>query len=442
MRVLVADQFERSGLDGLAAIGCDVVHDPALKDEALAAALAETQAEVLVVRSTKVTEAMMDAGRLALIVRAGAGYNTIDVAAASVRGIYVSNCPGRNAVAVAELAFGLILALDRRIPDNVADLRAGRWNKQEYAKARGLYGTTLGLLGFGNIAQELARRAQAFGCDLVIWARRFADDPDPDLTRFGLDRPRPGQTVVIAPSPAEVAEQADILSVHLALHPETRGLVNADLLGRLRPGALVINTARAEVVDYDALAEAVRERGIRVGLDVYPNEPTTGTAAFDDPLVALPGVYGTHHIGASTDQAQEAIAAEVVRIVASFKDTGRVPNVVNLARRTPATHVLVIRHRDRPGVLAHVFEHLRQAEHQRPGDREHRVRGRGGRDRPDQRRPRAVAGGAGCHRARQRRHPQRPARWALTARDEQGRSRCAREPPGRSSGFRGVKTSP
>ena len=135
-----------------------------------------------------------------------------------------------------------------------------------------------------------------------------------------------------------------------------------DLLGRLRPGALFINTARAEVVDYDALAEAVRERGIRVGLDVYPDEPTAGTGKFDVPLAKEPGVYGTHHIGASTDQAQEAIAAEVVRIVASFSQTGRVPNVVNLARRTPATHVLVIRHRDRPGVLAHVFEHLRQAD--------------------------------------------------------------------------------
>ena len=362
MRVLVADQFEQSGLDGLAAIGCDVAYDPDLKDATLAAALGETQAEVLVVRSTKVTEAILDAGRLALIVRAGAGYNTIDVAAASVRGIYVSNCPGRNAVAVAELAFGLILALDRRIPDNVADLRAGRWNKQEYSKARGLYGTTLGLLGFGTVAQELARRAQAFGCDLVVWARRFADDPRPDLAAFGLERSRPGARVTIATTPREVADQADILSVHLALGPETRGFVGADILGRLRPGAIVINTARAEVVDYAALAQAVRKRGIRVGLDVYPDEPTAGTARFDAPLVKEPGVYGTHHIGASTDQAQEAIAAEVVRIAASFKDTGRVPNVVNLARRTPATHVLVIRHRDRPGVLAHVFEHLRQAD--------------------------------------------------------------------------------
>ena len=362
MKVLVADQFERSGLDGLAAAGCEVVYDPALKDEALAAALAETRADVLVVRSTKVTEPIMDAGRLALIVRAGAGYNTIDVAAASARGIYVSNCPGKNAIAVAELAFGLILALDRRIPDNVADLRAGRWNKKEFAKARGLYGTTLGLLGFGNVAQELARRAQAFGCNLVIWSRRFAEDPSADLTPYGLERAGPGTSVVIAPTPAAVADAADILSVHLASGPETRGLVGADVLGRLRPGALFINTARAEVVDYDALAQAVRERGIRVGLDVFPNEPATATAAFDDPLVAEPGVYGTHHIGASTDQAQEAIAAETVRIVASFGQTGRVPNVVNLARQTPATHRLVIRHRNRPGVLAHVFERLRQAD--------------------------------------------------------------------------------
>jgi D-3-phosphoglycerate dehydrogenase len=357
MKVVVADQFEQSGLDGLRAAGCEVVHDPALKDEALTAALGETQADALVVRSTKVTAAMMDAGSLALIVRAGAGYNTIDVPAASARGIYVSNCPGKNAIAVAELAFGLTLALDRRIPDNVAELRAGRWNKKEFSKARGIYGSTLGLLGFGSIAQELARRAQAFGLHIVIWSRRFAEHPDLDLATYGLD-PTRGSRVTIAASPQAVAEQADILSVHVALGPETRGLVSADVLGRLRPGAFFINTARAEVVDYDALARAVHERGIRVGLDVFPDEPTTATAEFSNPLLQAPGVYGTHHIGASTEQSQEAIAAETVRIVRSFMETGRVPNAVNLARRTPATHMLVVRHRDRPGVLAHVFEHL------------------------------------------------------------------------------------
>ena len=359
MKVLVADQFEQSGLDGLKAAGCEVVYDPALRDDALMMALGETRAEALVVRSTRVTVTMMDAGSLALIVRAGAGYNTIDVTAASARGIYVANCPGRNAIAVAELAFGLILALDRRIPDNVAELRAGRWNKKEFSKATGLYGRTLGILGFGSIAQELARRAQAFGLNIVIWSRRFDEKPGVDLGTYGLERTGRDSRVTIAPSPQAVAEQADILSVHLALGPETQGLVSADVLGRLRHGAFFINTARAELVDYAALAQAVRERGIRVGLDVFPDEPATPTAEFSGPLLQEPGVYGTHHIGASTEQAQEAIAAETVRIVRSFTETGRVPNVVNLARRTPATHMLVVRHRDRLGVLAHVFELLR-----------------------------------------------------------------------------------
>ena len=363
MKVLIADPFETSGLEGLAAAGCEVVFDTALKDDELATALQETRAEVLIVRSTKVSAAMMDAGDLALIVRAGAGYNTIDVAAASARGIYVSNCPGKNATAVAELAFGLILALDRRIPDNVAELRAGRWDKKEFSKARGLRGRTLGLLGFGSIAQELARRAQAFGMDVVIWSRRFetnADaDANTDLRRYGLDPTSRESRVSIVSTPREVASLADVLSVHVALGPETRGLVDAELLGALKPGAFFVNTSRAEVVDHDALADAVRKRGIRVGLDVYPDEPTTGTGEYALDLLALPGVYGTHHIGASTEQAQEAIAAETVRIIRSFKETGHVPNCVNLARRTPATHLLVVRHHNRPGVLAHVFEHLR-----------------------------------------------------------------------------------
>ncbi|HEY2887613.1 MAG TPA: NAD(P)-dependent oxidoreductase [Candidatus Limnocylindrales bacterium] len=360
MKVLVADQFEQSGLDGLAACGCEVIFDPALKDETLTASIAESGAEVLIVRSTKVSAAMMAAGGLALIVRAGAGYNTIDVAAASARGLYVSNCPGKNAIAVAELAFGLILSLDRRIPDNVAELRAGRWDKKQFSKARGIQGTTLGLLGFGNIAQELARRAQAFGMEIVIWARRFdpSSEPGIDLAAFGLDAGGHAPRVTIVATPAEVAERADVLSVHVALAPETRGLVGAELLGHLRPGAFFINTSRAEVVDHDALAAAVRDKGIRVGLDVYPDEPATPTAEFSLPILELPGVYGTHHIGASTDQAQEAIAAETVRIVRSFKETGRVPNVVNLARRTRASSMLVVRHLNRPGVLAHVFEQL------------------------------------------------------------------------------------
>jgi len=355
MNVLVADKFEQSGLDGLRALGCEVSYQPDAKEASLVEAVRTTAASVLVVRSTQVTEAVLDAGSLALIVRAGAGVNTIDVPGASKRGIYVSNCPGKNAVAVAELAFGLILALDRRIPDNVAELRAGTWNKKEYSKARGLAGRTLGLIGFGNIGQEMATRAAAFGMPVVAWSRRF------ETNHAERERVEDAFGIAIADSAEEVAAAADVVSVHLALSKETRGFVDAELLGHLKPGAYFINTARAEVVDQAALAAAVRERGVRAGLDVFAAEPAAATGAFADDIVQLPGVYGTHHIGASTDQAQDAIAAETVRIIRTFKDTGRVPNVVNLARSTPATHMLVVRHRDRPGVLAHIFGELRAA---------------------------------------------------------------------------------
>jgi D-3-phosphoglycerate dehydrogenase len=341
------------------------VSEPDLDGDALRDAITATGAEVLVVRSTRVTAPMLDAGRLSLIVRAGAGYNTIDVAAASKRGIYVSNCPGKNAIAVAELAFALILALDRRVPDNVADLRAGKWNKKEYSKARGLFGQTLGLLGVGNIGQEMIRRAAGFGLNVVIWSRRFAGErrplTDQEARELGAEAARRQVSIEIEPTPADVAARADILSLHLALGPETRGLVNAEILRRLKPGAILINTARGEVVVEPDVVAAVRERGLRVGLDVFAQEPAGGTGEFASELASLPGVYGTHHIGASTAQAQEAIAAETVRIIRTFKHTGRVPNVVNLAKRTPATHMLVVRHRDRPGVLAHVFDQLRSA---------------------------------------------------------------------------------
>jgi D-3-phosphoglycerate dehydrogenase len=354
MKVLVADKFERSGLEGLAAAGCEVVYLPDLKDDALTQALRETGAEVLIVRGTPVTAPMFDAGKLALVVRAGAGYNTIDVAAASRRGIYVSNCPGKNAIAVAELTFGLILAIDRRIPDNVADLRAGAWNKKEYSKARGLFGRTLGLIGYGSIGQEVAKRARGFGMVVVAWSRRL-NEPPPDDAATGEP------LVEVARSAEEVAARADVLSIHLALTRETRGFVGSAILDRLKPGAYVINTARAEVIDSAALERVIRERGVRAGLDVFDGEPagTTTSGRIDAPIVALPGVYGTHHIGGSTDQAQEAIAAETVRIVTLYQTTGKVPNVVNLATTTPATHRLIVRHRDRPGVLAHVFDRLR-----------------------------------------------------------------------------------
>src|SRR5262245_11885986 len=349
MKVLIADKFEESGINGLKEIGCEVVYNPDLKDALLTEAVRDSQADVLIVRSTKVNEATLAAGRLSLVVRAGAGYNTIDVKAASSRGIYVSNCPGKNSIAVAELAFGLILALDRRIADNVADLRAGKWNKKEYGKARGLYGRTLGLIGLGQIGREMISRAKAFGMDVTGWSRSLTPESAAEL---GISY---RQTII------EVAHDCDVLSVHLALAPDTIGVINSDVFEVMAPGSYLINTSRAEVVDQAALKQAIKTKGIRAGFDVFAEEPGGATGDFNDDVVRLPNVYGTHHIGASTDQAQEAIAAETVRIIAAFKETGKVPNVVNLADHTPATHLLVVRHLDHPGVLAHVLNEINAA---------------------------------------------------------------------------------
>jgi D-3-phosphoglycerate dehydrogenase len=347
MKVLIADKFEQSGRDGLQALGCEISYQPDLKDDALTQAIKDVTPDVLVVRGTRVTEPMLETGPVKLVVRAGAGYNTIDVAAASKRGIYVSNCPGKNSIAVAELAFALILALDRRVADNVAALRRGEWNKKEFSKARGLFGRTLGLIGVGKIGQEMIPRARAFGMPVVAWSRSLTTER---AALLGVE---------LKESPKAVAAASDIVSVHLALNPETRNLIGADIFNAMREGSYFINTARGEVVDQAALVAAMRSRGIRAGLDVYAVEPTSSSGEFHDEIVKEEGLYGTHHVGASTDQAQEAIAAETVRIVKEFKETGKVPNVVNLARQTPATYRLVVRHLDRPGVLAGVLDAIK-----------------------------------------------------------------------------------
>jgi D-3-phosphoglycerate dehydrogenase len=350
MKILVADAFEKSGLDGLAALGCEILYEPKLEGAALGARLAETGAEVLVVRSTKVTEAEIGiASGLALIVRAGAGVNTIDLGAASARAVAVSNCPGKNAIAVAELAWGLILALDRRIVEQANDLRAGIWNKALYGKARGLAGRTLGVVGLGAIGLEVVARAKAFGMPVVSWSRSLDDDR---AALLGVAR---------ADSVHALAAASDVVTVHCALTKETKGMLDARFFEAMKPGAFFVNTSRGEVVDQPALEAALAQKGIRAGLDVFAKEPAGGTGAFEDGIVRLSGVIGTHHVGASTDQAQNAIAAETVRIVAAFAASGEVPNAVNLASRTPATHVLSVRHRDRVGVLAHVFGVLRAA---------------------------------------------------------------------------------
>ena len=348
MKILVADAFPKERLADFEKLGLAVEHraDVSVKDLPAAA----RDATVLVVRSKQVTAEVFDgAAALSLVVRAGAGVNTIDVAAASRRGVYVANCPGQNSIAVAELAIGLVLSLDRRIPDNVALLRAGKWDKKGFSEAQGVFGRTIGLVGFGAIAREVAVRARALGMRVVAWSRSLGDAL---AKEHGVER---------AKDLLSLAREADFLSLHLALTKETRGLVSREVLGAMRPGAALVNTARAEVVDQEALLEAVRAGRIRLGSDVFPGEPEKSQGELQSELAKLPGVYGTHHIGASTQQAQDAIARETVRIVESFVKGGVVPNCVNVARKTPAKARLVVRHLDRVGVLASVLGAIREA---------------------------------------------------------------------------------
>ncbi len=305
-------------------------------------------AQVLVVRSTKVTAETIQAGsQLSLIIRAGAGVNTIDVEEASRRGIYVTNCPGKNSAAVAELAIGLLIACDRRFVAASNDLRDGKWRKKEYGKARGLNGRTLGVLGVGMIGREVIQRAQGLGMQVIAWSRSLTPQAAEELG------------VQFAATPLDVARVADAISLHVAAAPETNGMVNGEFLSAMQDGAILVNAARGEIVDHQALATAIQQKGLRVGLDVFANEPKQGEAPFDQQeLAGL--VTATPHIGASTDEASEAIAAEVVRIVRLFRETGKPVNTVNMCARSPATQSLVVRHFNRVGVLASVLDLLRE----------------------------------------------------------------------------------
>jgi D-3-phosphoglycerate dehydrogenase len=351
MRLLIADKLHPRAIEELRTLPIEVVYEPELTKESLEQRL--NGIGILVVRSTEVTGAAIEnAKQLNLIVRAGAEYATIDVRAACKRGIYVANCPGKNASAVAELVFALILALDRRIPDAVASLRASKWERKEYGKAEGLYGKTLGIAGYGAIGREVAQRARAFGLLPLAWSRSLTAARAAELG------------VAHASSIQELAARSPILTLHLALTDRTRQIVDSRVIDMLPNGASVINTARADLIDHAALFAAVEKRGLRVALDVYPDEPR-GTRTFPTAEIFRPHpsggfVYGTPHIAAATDQAQLAIATETVRIIRSFLLAATVPTVVNVSSSTAARFQLVIRMMDKVGTFAHVLAVLKR----------------------------------------------------------------------------------
>ncbi|CAN5775696.1 hypothetical protein BH09MYX1_BH09MYX1_39810 [soil metagenome] len=348
MRLLIADKLHPRAIEELRALPLEVEYEPDLTSEGIEERMPNIG--ILVVRSTPVTEKALDhAKQLNLVVRAGAGYATIDVRAASRRGIYVANCPGKNASAVAELAFGLLIAIDRRIVDANIALRTGKWQRAEYGRAEGLYGKTIGIAGLGAIGREVAARAKAFGMNVIASSRSLTPARAKDLG------------IGYAPNVEELAARSDILSVHLALVERTRGIIGKRVFDALPQNAIFINTARADLVDHEALRRAVKERGLRVGVDVIPDEPK-GKTDYPNDLFSgprpTPGegfVYGTPHISASTDQAQLAIATETVRVIRSFLLEGHVPNVVNVLTASVARFQLVIRMQDKVGTFANVL---------------------------------------------------------------------------------------
>lgn len=352
MRLLIADKLHPRAIEELRALPLEVEYAPDLTAEALEEKMPTVG--ILVVRSTPVTEKALDhAKQLNLIVRAGANYATIDVRAASLRGIYVANCPGKNASAVAELVFGLMVAIDRRIVDANLSLRGGKWQRAEYGRAEGLFGKTLGIAGLGAIGREVAVRGKAFGMNVVASSRSLSAARAKDLG------------IAYAPNVEELASRSDVLTLHLALVDRTRGIIGGRVFDALPQNAIFINTARADLVDHEAMRRAVKERGLRVGIDVIPDEPR-GKVDYPNDLFTSsrgPGegfVYGTPHIAASTDQAQLAIATETVRVIRSFLLEGHVPNVVNVITASIARFQLVIRMLDKVGTFANVLNVIKR----------------------------------------------------------------------------------
>ncbi len=326
MRILVADQLPENFEAAMRSAGHECHVDPGLTDATLPTAVAGY--DILVVRSTKVTAATVAASdSLRLVVRAGSGTNTIDCEEATRRGVLVANVPGRNAIAVAELTMALLLALDRAIPDNVADLRAGRWDKRRFsALGRGLYGRRLGIVGLGSIGLAVAERAAAFGMPLLAQAKASrSPEAMQRINELGI---------MLVPDLVTLAAEVDALTLHVPLTGDTRGMIGVEVLDALQPGTLV-NTSRAEVVDTQALLARLDGGLLSAGLDVFPDEPSSGTAEWRSPLSTHPAVVGTHHIGASSEQAQEAVVAGVVEVIDAFAN-GALLNVVNTPARSGA----------------------------------------------------------------------------------------------------------
>src|SRR5574338_95074 len=342
LKVLVADKFPDKYIQQMKDLDLEVIYNPKLGEKDLPEAAKD--ADIIVVRSTIVNEETINtSNKLNLIIRAGSGVNNINIAAANKKGIYVTNCPGMNAVAVAELAIGLMISLDRFIPDNVADFNKGVWNKDKYSKAEGLKGKTLGIIGVGAIGKEVAKRAIAF--EMNVYGK--------DITRIE------GVQIKDFSEMDQLLPLCDIVTIHLPATPQTKGLFNKQMLSYMKNGAYLVNTSRHDVVVGDDLLEAIKEKNIRYACDVFKGEPEGKSGEVSSKLMNNPNIYVTHHIGASTEQAQDAVAEETINIIKKFVHSGVIDHWVNRAKITDAHYQLVVKHYDKPGVLASVLDVIR-----------------------------------------------------------------------------------
>jgi D-3-phosphoglycerate dehydrogenase / 2-oxoglutarate reductase len=342
INVLIADKFPDKYINELNSLDLEVLYQPKFGEKDLQEAAKDV--DILVVRSTIVNEETINnSKKLNLIIRAGSGVNNINIAAANKKGVYVANCPGMNAVAVAELAIGLMISLDRFIPDNVGDFNKGVWNKDKYSKGKGLKGKTLGLIGVGNIGKEVAKRALSF--EMNVYGK--------DITRIE------GVQIKDFSEMDKLLPLCDVVSIHLPATPQTKGLFNKQLFSYMKEGAYLVNTSRQDIVVEDDLLEAIKEKNIRYACDVFKGEPESKSGEVTSKLQNNPNIYVTHHIGASTQQAQDAVAEETIKIIKHFVHSGVIDHWVNRAKVTDAHYQLVVKHYDKPGVLAGVLDVIR-----------------------------------------------------------------------------------
>jgi len=272
-------------------------------------------AVALVVRSeTKITRAVIDAApQLKVVGRAGVGVDNVDVEAATARGVVVMNTPAGNTISTAELTFSMLLAMARKIPQASASMRAGEWNRKAFSGTE-LYGKTLGILGMGRIGTEVARRARAFGMSVLAY--------DPYLSHA-----RAQALDIQLAALDQVFANADFITVHMPMTDETRGMINATTIARMKKGVRLLNCARGGIiVEADLLAAIQSGHVAGAALDVFETEPPPA----DFPLRALPQVIMTPHLGASTDEAQENVGIEVADAITAFLLDGEVRNAVNL----------------------------------------------------------------------------------------------------------------